>query len=148
MTASILVAEDSPTQAEQVRSLLEQQGYRVTLARSGEEALERLDAEDFDLVLSDIVMPGMNGYDLCRRVKERGSQAPLPVVLLTSLADPTDIVRGLEAGADNYITKPYEPDQLLARIRRVLDSVQLRRRGRASMGVDIMFLCGLFTITS
>jgi PAS domain S-box-containing protein len=148
MTASILVAEDSPTQAEQVRSLLEQQGYRVTLARSGEEALERLDAEDFDLVLSDIVMPGMNGYDLCRRVKERGSQAPLPVVLLTSLADPTDIVRGLEAGADNYITKPYEPDQLLARIRRVLDSVQLRRRGRASMGVDIMFLGGRFTITS
>jgi PAS domain S-box-containing protein len=148
MTSSILVAEDSPTQAEQVRALLEQQGYRVTLARSGEEALTRLGAEAFDLLLTDIVMPGMNGYELCRRAKERTSNPPLPVVLLTSLADPTDIVRGLEAGADNYITKPYEPEQLLARIRRVLDSAQLRRRGRASMGVDIMFLGGRFTITS
>ena len=148
MTSSILVAEDSPTQAEQVRTLLEQDGYQVTLARSGEEALGRLDAEEFDLVLSDIVMPGMNGYELCRRVKERGRSPSLPVVLLTSLADPTDIVRGLEAGADNYITKPYEPEQLLARIQRVLDSAQLRRRGRASMGVDITFLGSRFTITS
>jgi two-component system cell cycle sensor histidine kinase/response regulator CckA len=145
MNRSILIAEDSATQAEQLRMLLEEAGYSVAVARSGEEALERIVAAGFDLVLSDIMMPGMSGYELCRRVKQRSD---VPVVLLTSLNDPTDIVRGLEAGADNYITKPYDPEHLLTRIDRVLDGRQLRRSGRTTMGVDIVFLGSRFTITS
>lgn len=145
MGPRILVVEDSATQAEQLCMLLEAEGYSVVLARSGEAALERIAEQTFDLVLSDIVMPGIDGYELCRRVKSRYD---VPVVLLTSLADPMDIVRGLEAGGDNYIIKPYDPDHLLARIRRVLDNRHLRRGQRTSMGVNIAFLGSTFTINS
>ena len=114
MSCRILVVEDSPTQAEALRALLEEQGNEVVVARSAEAALERVADDRFDVVLSDVVMPGMSGFELCRQLKDGSGSRELPVLLLTSLADPMDIVRGLECGADNYITKPYEPDQLLA----------------------------------
>jgi DNA-binding response OmpR family regulator len=105
---SLLVVDDSATQLEALRLQLTDAGFDVVTARSGEEAIETVGSRAFDLVLSDVVMPGMSGFELCRRVKALtvGERSPL-VVLLTSLTDPTDIVRGLECGADNYITKPY-----------------------------------------
>jgi two-component system, sensor histidine kinase and response regulator len=117
----LLVVDDSPTQAAALRALLEAEGFGVTVAGSGEAALERLRRDRFDLVLTDVIMPGMTGFELCRRIKDEGGDAPPPVVLLTSLRDPRDVVRGLEAGADNYLTKPYEPEHLVARLRRVLE---------------------------
>ncbi|MBW3555067.1 MAG: response regulator [Gemmatimonadetes bacterium] len=146
MEHRILAAEDSATQAEHLRVLLEGAGYSVEVARSGEQALERLESASFDLVLTDVMMPGINGFELCARIKRL--RPDLPVILLTSLADPMDIVRGLEAGGDNYITKPYDPDHLLARLRRVLDNRKLRQSVRTSMGVNITFLGNTFTITS
>lgn len=143
----ILVVDDSPTQVEASRSLLEQQGYEVVTAQSGEEALELAGRQAFDLVLTDVVMPGMSGFDLCRRLKQTGSPPP-PVVLLTSLADPRDIVRGLECGADNYITKPYEPESLVHRIRHVLDNVSQQPAAPADGPINVSFLGETFTIES
>jgi two-component system cell cycle sensor histidine kinase/response regulator CckA len=149
MRHRVLLVEDSPTQAEALRALLEEEeDYAVTVVGSGEEALEWLDDAETDLVLSDIMMPGITGYDLCRRIKDEPRLSGLPVMLLTTLGDPMDIVRGLECGADNYITKPYDPDQLLARVRRVLDNRSLRRQAKTTMGVNIAFLGSTFTITS
>jgi two-component system cell cycle sensor histidine kinase/response regulator CckA len=147
MKCDILVVEDSPTQMEALRSLLDN-GYAITPARSGEEALKLLETAHIDLVLSDIVMPGISGYELCRQIKAHPAWRALPVVLLTSLGDPMDIVRGLEAGADNYITKPYEPEHLIARLEHVLANRKLRRLSRASMGVSVNFLGTELNITS
>jgi signal transduction histidine kinase len=147
-SASILVVDDSPTQLEATRTLLEEAGFRVSTAASGEDAIEQLRGARPDLVLTDVVMPGISGYDLCARIKdELGAAAPL-VVLLTGLNDPRDIVRGLECSADNYITKPYEPEHLLARIRQVLENRALQRAGRETQGVHVRFLGEEFVITS
>src|SRR5687767_14481322 len=118
MAERILVVEDSATQAEALRGLLEEAGYAVTVATSGESALDVYDGDAFDLVMSDIMMPGMNGFELCGRIK--ASANPTAVILLTSLSDPKDIVRGLQARADNYVTKPYRKEALLSRVERVL----------------------------
>ncbi|MHB1224122.1 MAG: hybrid sensor histidine kinase/response regulator [Gemmatimonadaceae bacterium] len=144
----ILVVEDSATQAAALAGLLEEHGFEVTVARDGTAALAAVRAEHFDLVLSDIVMPGMTGYEVCRRVKTELGHPELPVVLLTGLSDPMDIVRGLECGADNYITKPYDRDHLLDRVRLVLDNRRLRHGAKQGGSVDITFLGKRFTITA
>lgn len=114
----ILVVEDSPTQAVALATLLEDAGFGVLIAGTGEAALELMRCTPVQLVLSDIVMPGIDGYELCRRIKAEWKD--IPVILLTSLTDPLAIVRGLESGADHYVTKPYDPVQLLARAGHVL----------------------------
>lgn len=148
MPTRVLVVEDSATQAMALRSVLEEQGFVATRMPSGEAAIEFLAREQVDLVLSDIVMPGISGYELCRHIKSDARLAMLPVVLLTSLTDPLDIVRGLECGADNYVTKPYDPEYLCARIRHVLDRQRLRSSPKASLGVNVSFLGTSFSITS
>ena len=112
--------EDSATQAAALEHLLASEGFDVRVARSAELALALLVREPTDLVLSDVVMPGMDGYELCRRIKATPESADTPVVLLTSLNDPLAIVRGLACGADHYVTKPYQSEWLLARLRAVL----------------------------
>jgi DNA-binding response OmpR family regulator len=145
----IQIVDDSPTQLEALRALLADAGYEVLTARSGQEALERLRSELPDLVLTDVVMPGMSGYELCARIKQERTANDAPaVVLLTSLQDPRDIVRGLESRADSYITKPYRPEHLLTRIATVLENRQLRRAGESAEGVRIHFLGEEFTISS
>lgn len=116
----VLVVEDSATQAAALEHLLANEGFDVGIARSAELALAYLARERTDLVLSDVVMPGMDGYELCRRIKATAGSADTPVVLLTSLNDPLAIVRGLACGADHYVTKPYQAEWLLTRLRAVL----------------------------
>lgn len=146
--ARILIAEDSVTQAEELKWTLESAGYEVAAAFNGEAALALFQREQFDLAISDIVMPGMSGYDLCREIKADKARS-IPVVLLSSLSDPMDIIRGLECGADNFLTKPYEAEQLLSRIRTVLDNRRLRAASRMQIaGVEVAFLGRTFTITS
>lgn len=116
----ILVVEDSRTQAGELQLILESAGFAVEIAPDGERGYARFEAAAFDLVLSDILMPGMSGYDLCRRIKNHPTRGQVPVVLLTTLADPLDILLGLECGADNYVTKPYRPEDLVGRVRRIL----------------------------
>jgi len=116
----ILVAEDSPTQAQRMRYVLEQHGYQVTTAANGALALEAARHTRPILILSDVLMPEMTGYELCRRIKQDPALASVPVVLVTTLSHPEDVIRGLECGADNFILKPYEAEQLLRRIEFVL----------------------------
>jgi two-component system, sensor histidine kinase and response regulator len=147
MAKRILIVDDSPTQLDALRDILEHAGFEVVAARRGEDALRVAAQSRIDLVVSDVMMPGISGYQLCRRLKEEGS-APPPVVLLTSLSDPRDVVRGLECGADSYVTKPYEPQQLLERVRRVLENRELRAEGAAADAVSARFLGESFTIQS
>ena len=117
----VVVIEDSKTQAHRLRRLLEGEGFTVQVAENGEAGL-RLCAGSTppDLVVSDVLMPGIDGYEVCRRLKNTPATSHLPVLLLTSLADPQDVVRALSAGADNFVTKPYDAARLLARIRRTV----------------------------
>ncbi len=125
----ILIVEDSLTQAMKLQHVLEQHGHRVTVTRNGEEALATLRAMPPQMVITDINMPKMDGYELCRRIKDDPQTTALPVILLTSLSDPKDILNGLECGADNFIVKPYDEDFLLSRIQYVIANSELRRNG-------------------
>jgi two-component system, sensor histidine kinase and response regulator len=145
-TERILLVDDSATQLQAARALLEQRGFDVMSARTGEEALELVRQHAFELVLSDVMMPGMSGFELCQAIKQL-SDAP-PVVLLTSLNDPRDIVRGVECGAYNYITKPYEPQRLADRIRHVIDNHRLRGGRQESGPVTVQFLGETYAIDS
>src|SRR5437588_13084443 len=100
----ILVVEDSRTQAEELRFVLESEGFAVRVVLDAEQALDLLRASTFDLIISDVVMPGLSGYDLCRRLKDDAASRHTPVLLLTTLGDPEAIIRGLECGADNFVT--------------------------------------------
>ena len=135
----ILTAEDSPTQALQLGRILEKHGMRVTSARNGREALEMLEKHAPTLVITDIQMPEMDGYELCRRIKAHARLLEVPVILLTSLSDVRDIVRGLQCGADNFVVKPYEEELLLSRIRDVLENQKLADRGAHEKGIDLCF---------
>jgi signal transduction histidine kinase/DNA-binding response OmpR family regulator len=144
----VLVVEDSPTQAQELALLLESEGFTVDVARNGEEGLARCQQAQYELVLSDVVMPGIDGYELCRRLKADAKTHRIPVVLLTSLAEPMDVIRGLECGADNFLTKPYDAAYLIGRLRRLLDDLALRGERKVAVGVEVVLLGRKFTINS
>ncbi len=135
----ILVVEDSPTQAERLRHLLATKGFRVRVAADGQEALVALEERVPELVITDIVMPGMDGYELCKTIKSDEKLQDLPVILLTTLSEPHDIIKSLQCGADNFIRKPYDDEYLLTRIGNILTSRALRQSGR--MGLEV-YLAG------
>ena len=147
MTLRILAVEDSATQAAALAYLLEQAGYEVVVARGGEHAMELVQRDPFDLVLSDVVMPGIGGYEVARRIKADPKLRSLPVVLLTSLNDPLAIVRGLASGADSYVTKPSLPERLLARVRAAIERPR-RRADDAAPSVDVTLLGSRFRIAA
>lgn len=144
----VLVVEDSPTQAEILRAILVRSGFVAEVATDAEEALHVLEGSSFDLIISDIVMPGMSGYELCQKIKSGPHGRDMPVILLTSLNDPMDIIRGLECEADSFITKPYQADRLLARIHSLLENKHARVSGGVKFGVELVFLGKKFLITS
>ncbi len=144
----VLVVEDSATQAEELRQLLEDHGYAVTVAGDGHTALAAARTRRPALVVSDIVMPETDGYALCRAFKADEGLKDVPVILLTVLSTPHDILKGLECGADNFVTKPYRAENLLSLIGYVLANRELRRGGRTQMGVEIVFGGQKYFITS
>ncbi len=127
--ARVLVVDDQPPNVRLLQAILTPRGYDVRTASSGEEALATLEKEDIDLVLLDIVMPGMDGYQVCREIRERPGTAYLPVVMVTASGDEQKI-KALEAGADDFITKPVNKNEMLARvaslarIKRYQDTIQ------------------------
>jgi signal transduction histidine kinase len=135
----ILIAEDSPTQAKRLRYILEQQGFQVTHAGNGRQALEAAMLRKPTLVISDVVMPEMDGYELCRRIKADPTLSDTPVILVTTLSDPADVIRGLECRADNFILKPYEERYLVGRVQFVLLNREMHRMEPGGMGVEIFF---------
>lgn len=135
----ILIVEDSPTQAEQLKHTLESCGYRVRVASNGRQAIEAARAHKPTLIISDVVMPEMDGYQLCQQVKSDPDLQNLPLILVTTLSDPQDVIRGLECRADNFIIKPYDEQYLLAHVQFVLLNREIRQREATSMGVEIYF---------
>ncbi|MFA6958336.1 MAG: response regulator [Thermoanaerobaculia bacterium] len=133
----ILIAEDSPTQAERLAHLLEQHGFGVTTATNGREALAMLDRFRPTLIISDVLMPELDGYGLCKAIKANETWKDIPVMLVTTLSDALDVVRGLECGADNFIRKPYDEKYLLSRVDYLLMNVELRRNQKMQMGLEI-----------
>lgn len=143
--ANILVVEDSPTQAETLAHILEQNGYLVQCTASGAEALDQLVKKSYTMVISDILMPEMDGFQLCAAIKQNHASSRLPVMLLTSLSEPQDIIRGLECGADNFIIKPYKNSYLLSQVEYMLANAKLRELAvkhhseMPDMGIEIFF---------
>ena len=136
-SVEILIAEDSPTQAEKLKHLLEGSGFRVRAASNGREALDVLKNGMPNLVISDIVMPEMDGFALCKEIKSCPRFTNLPVILLTSLSGPEDIIRGLQSGADGFIKKPYNEAYLLSRVKYILTNRELRKTDKVQMGMEI-----------
>jgi signal transduction histidine kinase len=133
----ILIAEDSATQREQLKHLLEEQGHAVATAANGREALEAARRRKPTLIITDVVMPELDGYGLCKALKSDETLKDVPVILLTTLSDARDVISGLECGADNFIRKPYEGDYLLQRIDYLLMNLELRKNQKMRMGIEI-----------
>lgn len=133
----ILIVEDSATQAEKLHYLIEGAGYRARVAGNGQLALQMMRQHKPGLVLSDIVMPEMDGYALCKAIKADPDWHDVPVILVTSLTDARDIVSGLECGADSFVRKPYVDSYLLTRIEQVLMNQALRRERKFDLGIAL-----------
>ncbi|MBS1992884.1 MAG: PAS domain S-box protein [Cyanobacteria bacterium SZAS LIN-2] len=130
-----LIVEKNSTQADQLRSILQSAEIVSEIATDANQALELFSHKIYDIVLTDINMPGLSGYELCKRLKAR--RADVPVVLLTTLNNPSDIVRGLECGASNFVAKPYDREHLLNRVRHIVRNQRLRSTGAITGGVPI-----------
>ena len=135
----VLVAEDSPTQALQLKHILQGEGYQVTIAANGRLALEAAQHLMPTLIMSDVVMPEMDGYELSRRIKADPKLCDVPVILVTTMSDPQDVIRGLECGADSFILKPFDERYLLGRMQFVIMNRQMREMEGAGPGVEIIF---------
>jgi len=129
MTSRILLVEDDARLAKMVADYLSEAGFRVTNAPTGADAERRLQRETFDAVVLDLMLPDTDGLDVCRRIRADSS---IPVLMLTARGDPLDRVVGLELGADDYLPKPFEPRELLARLRAIL------RRGSGVPTGDVL----------
>ncbi|MFA4850458.1 MAG: hybrid sensor histidine kinase/response regulator [Methanoregula sp.] len=116
----ILIVEDSRTQAEILKNTLEKHGYLPSLAENGKEALEIIGNVNPDVIISDVIMPVMDGYEFCRTIKKDERYRHIPVILLTMLTDSKDIMYAMVSGADNFITKPYQSEYIVSRLKKIL----------------------------
>jgi len=132
MTGKILVADDSPSIREILQMNLETLGYSVVLAEDGEKALQQLGQERPDLIIVDVMMPKVNGFQICRRVKSNPATQATPVILLTARSQQEDVFWGKDCGADEYMTKPFSTKELERAITRLLKRHQDQQAGRAS----------------
>jgi hypothetical protein len=144
----VLAAEDSPVQAKRLKHFLESNNINCVVCSNGIEALRTATARKPILIISDIIMPGMDGYEFCAKIKSEPALKDTPVILLTSLSDPLDIIKGLQAGADNFITKPYDEQYLLSRIHYLLANNEMRRIGSSDMVMEIIFQGNKYRINS
>ena len=117
MAVEVLIADDNVNLTEAIRYNLEEEGYETVIAGDGQEAMRAVYAERPDLVILDIMMPKLDGWQVCQRVRE---MSDVPIIMLTARGERTDIVKGLDLGADDYLVKPFGVDELLARVRALL----------------------------
>jgi two-component system phosphate regulon response regulator OmpR len=129
MSFRVLLIEDDARLARMVADYLAEAGFRPAIAATGEDAERRLKAEDFDVIILDLMLPDTDGLDLCKRIRAKST---IPLLMLTARGDPLDRVIGLELGADDYLPKPFEPRELLARLRAIL------RRQRDRVPEDLL----------
>jgi DNA-binding response OmpR family regulator len=114
--ATVLIVDDDPANLELLFQHLNQAGYKVLVAENGQLALERAELAQPDAILLDVMMPGMDGFETCRRLKQQAVTQSIPVIFMTALADTADKVKGFAAGGVDYVTKPFQPEELLARV--------------------------------
>lgn len=122
----LLVVDDEWHMRNLLRFFLTRDGFEITEAKHGEEALAFLDQNDFDLIILDLMMPGMDGWEVCTEVRKKGQT---PILMLTARTETKDKVRGLNLGADDYLVKPFEPEELVARVHALLRRHQLAEKG-------------------
>ncbi|MEX2191722.1 MAG: response regulator [Bacteroidota bacterium] len=134
----ILIAEDSPTQAEHLKYLLEKHGYNVRVAKDGKEAMVLLNERRPSLVITDIMMPEMNGYALCKEIKSREKTASIPVILLTSFSRSEDVMEGISCGADNFLTKPFREEYLASHIEQILSSSEMPKTETIKVELEVL----------
>ncbi len=140
MAQSILVVDDEPDIRRLVVLHLEREGFRCRTAGTGPDALREAKAAVPDLVVLDLMLPGLDGLEVCRRLRSEASTAGVPIIMLTAKADEVDRVVGLEVGADDYVVKPFSPKELVARVRAVL------RRARPTEGAAPVLSAGPLTL--
>ncbi len=140
MSQSILVVDDEPDIRRLVVLHLEREGFRCRTAGTGPGALREAKAAVPDLVVLDLMLPGLDGLEVCRRLRSEASTAGVPIIMLTAKADEVDRVVGLEVGADDYVVKPFSPKELVARVRAVL------RRARPAEGTAPVLSAGPLTL--
>ncbi|MBI4284818.1 MAG: response regulator [Chloroflexi bacterium] len=144
----ILIAEDSPTQAMQLKYILEEAGYRVAMASDGREALALIRQRRPTLVITDIIMPEMDGYQLCEQIKSDAALRDTPVIVLTALSDAEDVIRAVKCGTDSFITKPYDEKYLVSTIQNILTSWPLPSRQQKHMDVEVELAGRRFIVAS
>jgi signal transduction histidine kinase len=144
----ILIVEDSITQAMQLQNILEESGYDATIAANGGEALQSIGASRPSIVISDIMMPGMDGYELCRQIKSDTSYRDMSVILLTSLSQPQAVIWALQCGADKFITKPYDEKQLLSTIEHLQLNKTLQNQQEIQEGTSVSYRGESYLIAS
>ena len=145
---TIVIAEDSQVQAERLQYLLEQNTYTVYSCSDGKEALEVIKEIKPDLIITDIMMPVMDGYQLTKFVKGDAGLCKIPVIVLTMFSNLSDILRGLECGADNYIIKPFDEDDLISKIENVLNAHSVGMNEPKGVNLEITYDNYLYTIDS
>jgi len=124
----VLIIEDEPAILKGLKDNLEEEGYKVSSASDGKKGLEKAIKENVDIILLDVMLPGMNGFDVCKAIKSK--KLTVPIVMLTAKAKEADKIMGLELGADDYVTKPFGVDELLARIKAVLRRVKIHKEAK------------------
>ncbi len=144
----VLIVEDNRTQAEYLRYILEKDGYSVIVAANGFEAIEILKEELPALILTDVIMPEIDGYELCKLIKKDERTAKIPVILVTNLYDSEDVIKGLESGADNFIIKPYNLKFINSRIESTLKSASESDPDGKPTELDVIFDHSVHTITA
>ncbi|MDP2237882.1 MAG: response regulator [Bacteroidales bacterium] len=144
----VLAVEDSLVQAKKIKYFFDQNDIPSVICSNGKEAYEAAKEKKPVLIISDIMMPVMDGYELCKKIKQDPELFDIPFILLTSLGDQLDIIKGLQAGADNFITKPYDSDYLLSRINYLIANRHIRKMGSGDMSIEIVFQNQKFLINS
>lgn len=131
----ILIVDDNTQNIQVLAKILEEAGYDLAVAMNGEEALEFLDRESPDMILLDVMMPGMDGFEVCRRIKRQEHCADIPVIFLTARGETDDIVKGFDAGGVDYVIKPFNNRELLARVKTHVELLRSRREISELQGI-------------
>ena len=134
---SICIIEDEQDIADLIDHSLKREGYTTTIIRTGEEAITKVAELSPDMILLDLMLPGLGGLDVCKRIKASPETKDIPVIMLTAKSEDSDIIAGLEVGADDYVTKPFSPKILIARIRAVLRRTAFREEAEKLARISI-----------